>query len=74
MEKSVFDQEKNMRHVFENAGKKKLSENEISSLLNLNQAVYSSTNSLIHSFKFLLLDENRVQEFDSVPRHRMKLK
>jgi phosphate:Na+ symporter len=74
MEKSVFDQEKNMRHVFENAGKKKLSENEISSLLNLNQAVYSSTNSLIHSFKFLLLDENRVQDFDSVPRHRMKLK
>ncbi len=74
MQKVASDHENNMRHVFENAGKKKLSENEISSLLNLNQAVYSSTNSLIHAFKFLLLDENRAQDFDSMPGNPGKLK
>lgn len=63
---NVKEHEKGMLHIYGQAGAG-MSENDISTLLNVNMAIYSSNKSLIHAFKYYLLDEKQISDFDTIP-------
>jgi len=61
------DYESGLNEFYTEAGNKSLSEHDLSSLLNVNRELYSSRKSLIHSFKYLLLNESQANDFDALP-------
>lgn len=69
MQSSKNDYEAGLNQIYTEAGANTLRENDISSMLNINRELYSSRKSLIHSFKFLLLNEKQANEFDALPGH-----
>jgi len=66
LSKIEYEYRMSLKGIYKQAGEIGLTENDISSLLNVNMAIYTSCKSLIQSLKFLLLDEMEVRELDEI--------
>ncbi len=59
--------ETRMENTYRNSGKDHLTETDISTLLNLNRELYSSSKALVLSIKDYILDEEQAETFENLP-------